>query len=115
MNGTSMPSKEDIKKSRADRARFLCAVWDTASKGESYVDVSKALKVAAPNLDELQAHHLVRSLIQDNVLEGTEMGLNDITPREVWLTSDGRKEVEQWVSSGEATEHLPLTHSQVFT
>ena len=109
-----MPTKQDIEKSRSDRARFLCAVWDSASKGESYVNVSAVLHEATPDLDDMQAHYLVRSLIQDDVLEGTEMGLNDITPREVWLTSDGRREVERWVSSGEPTEHLPITHGQVF-
>lgn len=109
-----MPSKEAIDKSRRDRARFLCAVWDAQSKGENYISTESLLASAAPDLDEARSHHLVRSLIDDGVLKGTEMGLNDLTPRDVWLTPEGRREVEHWVTSGETTTHIPITHSQVF-
>lgn len=113
-NGCFMPTKEEVEKSRGDRARFLCAVWDTQSKGEDYVSTDSTLASTAPDLDEAQAHRLVRSLIDDGVLGGTEMGLNDLTPRDVWLTAGGRREVEHWVTSGETTKHIPITHNQVF-
>lgn len=109
-----MPTKEEIENSRGDRARFLCAVWDAQSKGENYVSTDSTLASTVPDLDDAQSHRLVRSLIDDGVLKGTEMGLNDLTPRDIWLTPDGRREVEHWVTSGETTKHIPITHSQVF-
>lgn len=108
-----MPTAEQVLKFRADGAKFLCAVADAAKRGDRQPYVRLMLEEAQLDLTEAEADNLILTLIDEDLLRGSEMGLSDLTPHNVWLTPQGRSEVQDWVLTGQPTEHIRISRGQV--
>jgi hypothetical protein len=109
-----MPTQVQVQEWRALRARFLNAVWDVHHEGNDVALVGDLItKIGASNLTTHQVDRLVYDLRNDGLIH--DIGMGAIEEQSVRLTSEGRFEVEQWLSEpDEPTAHLPLPANQVY-
>jgi hypothetical protein len=110
----AMPTQAQVQEWRALRGRFLNALWDADHEDNDVALVGDLIaKIGASNLPTNQVDRLVYDLRNDGLIH--DIGMGAIEEQSVRLTSEGRSEVEQWLSEPDApTAHLPVPANQVF-
>jgi hypothetical protein len=108
-------TSKEIQQWRALRGRFLNALWDEENAGRKPVPVSDLLYASgACDLPDHQIDRLVRDLREDRFI--SELGWGSVRSSEIYLTTEGRYEIEQWLAEPDKpTDAIPVPANQVFS
>jgi hypothetical protein len=110
----NVATQVQIQEWRTLRGRFLNALWDSEHAGNDFTLVSDLIAaIGASDLPVQQLDRLVLDLGNDGLI--TNIGMGATQDQQVRLSSEGRYEVEEWLSEpDEPTEHIKVPANQIY-
>jgi hypothetical protein len=110
-----LPTADEVRAQQQVRAQFINALWDMqAESGAERVLTDAVLARINVELPDVQIDRLTSELHSDHLIDADRRAYEEPYLTEVWLTSSGRREVEQWITTDRPTRNLPLAHSTIF-
>jgi hypothetical protein len=111
----NVATAEQVKEWQALRGRVLNALWDSENNDGIGTTLVSALLMAIgdPDLSPEQTERLFRQLSYDGLI--TDPGFGSVECGATRLTTEGRYEVEKWLTEQRTTtEHIKVPANQVF-